>query len=165
MYCAEEDRHRCIVRYNDFKNLVLPGQWYCNWKILFPRYIYKKVFSFFWAVSSDFHFKVCKKSYSNMNKNLKKMQIWVSKTQFNPLVPNSLFFDQIRWNLERALLKVQTEFHFFIFSLKGQVKKFFLPVVFDRFGTFINRPPRRRFSTGTGPVKNQWQTEFSYLSL
>ncbi|MFN9909437.1 MAG: hypothetical protein ACK56F_25520, partial [bacterium] len=30
---------------------------------------------------------------------------------------------------------------FFIFSLKGQVKKFFLPVVFDRFGTFINSPP------------------------
>ncbi len=27
-------------------------------------------------------------------------------SRLNPLVPNSLFFDQIRWNLERALLKV-----------------------------------------------------------
>ena len=34
--------------------------------------------------------------------------------------------------------KVKTEFHFFVFDLKGQVKKFFLPVVFDRLGTFEN---------------------------
>ncbi len=36
-------------------------------------------------------------------------QFWIkyrTDKTFNPLVPNSLFFDQIRWNLERALLKV-----------------------------------------------------------
>jgi hypothetical protein len=67
--------------------------------------------------------------------------------------------------VERALLKVYTDFHFFLFSLKGQVKKFFLLVVFDRFGMFINSPPPPGGGFQPVPVENQWQTEFSYLSL
>ncbi len=37
-------------------------------------------------------------------KNQKQKISW--HCPFNPLVPNSLFFDQIRWKLERALLEV-----------------------------------------------------------
>ncbi len=34
------------------------------------------------------------------------ISLHMKKDDINPLVPNSLFFDQIRWKLERALLEV-----------------------------------------------------------
>ncbi len=43
----------------------------------------------------------------------------------NPLVPSAIFFSRCHLNLQGSLKIVKIEFHFFIFILKGQIKKFF----------------------------------------
>jgi hypothetical protein len=70
--------------YKDLNNLFLPGRWWFQTLIL--RHIYiKKVFPFFWAVSSPFAVQVCKKCpydpvknfwFQKWNMGIKKRRIW-----------------------------------------------------------------------------------------
>jgi hypothetical protein len=65
-------------------------------------------------------------------------------------VTSAISFSEFCSNLQGMLKIVKIEFHFFIFFLKRQIKKFFFPANIDRLGT-VNIC-RRPICAGLGMV-------------